>query len=142
RRSEEIHRRFSFQFDPLQVLKRDDFWTWTLKFWTDSDLRGLDRIAAELLYECPQAMSMEATNWLYYLERLCSRTQLTICDANSNGIFIGKLETAKSLNLKDVAIIGLSDSGVKDRADVNVSQQDIDKIFSDLGYFLLPPDRR
>lgn len=138
-RNPSVRELFHFQFSPKDKLTRDEFFVWSLQFWSN-DPRGLDRVMAEMLLECPKGFLLNLSSWVSYLAAIIAKAELKLREGNPCGIHCINFDVAQNLNLQNIILLGLSESNLRENFDLSINLHDVQKLALDLGVFINSPD--
>lgn len=144
-RDSSVRELFHFEFAPNDKITRDEFFSWSLKFWSDdpSDFNtlGLDLVSAEILLECPKNFRLNLNSWVSYLSAIAARSELKLLDGATNGIYCTSFGGAQNLNLQNIILLGLNESNLRENLDLSINMRDVQKLAQDLGVYLDSPDK-
>lgn len=140
-RDDKIKNLFEFKIKNSDLLSRDEFFAWAIRFWSE-DLTGIDRISAELLKECPVHIRLELRSWISYLTSLVAKIEIKLTEGPNLGIICTNFDAAQNLEIEHAIFLGLSESELQTPSDLSLTRSDVAKIRQDLGVYMESPDQR
>lgn len=137
-RIEDVFRKVrEFSSWPAQ-LGRDEFLARALNFWR-MDHEGvsfpeaLKTALEKFLRESRYSDMASANDWLTYLEAISGQTEICEKLGNEQGILVGSLLSAGSLQLQKIILLGVSDESLKSYTRLGINPVDAQQLNQDLG---------
>lgn len=141
-RDESLQKFWQVEMDPQAKITRDDFLTWSLKYWDrQADSAILERLAAQIFHECSHNLSMRLKNWLQFLEQLICQMEMPTSSEISDGIRISHLLNAPHLECRHVIVLGLSESALQSKSRTSILQADVMSLAASNGFHLASQDQ-
>ena len=125
---------------PLKLAKNPDRDEWIIfitRLWSSAhDTKALAIILNELYSKGDFETSLPALDWLDLLESLVARVEVSVENAQLEGVHLVSLMAAPSFSLRKRIFLGLSEDSLKPSSSQFLSRFEVEKLFSDLGFFL------
>ncbi len=141
--SEDLKKHFQIESLYLAPLKisftpnRDEWVVFIARLWSkDRDPKTLAIILKEMYANASMGTVLPISDWLDHLESLVTRLEIPVESANLDGVHLASLMAAPSFWLRKRIFLGLSEDSLKQSSSQFLSRFEVEKLFSDLGFFL------
>lgn len=125
---------------PLKISKtpnREEWVVFIARLWgQDRDTKSLAVILKELYANGSVQTELPVSDWLDHLESLVARLEISVESADVEGVHIASLMAAPSFWIRKRIFLGLSEDSLKPTSSQFLSRFEVEKLFSDLGFFL------
>ncbi len=116
---------------------RDEWIVFISRLWSaEDDTKPLALILDEIYHHGYSDTRLPRHDWLEHLESLVVRLEISLKSANPNGVHLASLMAAPSFKMRKRIFIGLSEDSLKQSSSQFLSHFEVEKLFSDLGFFL------
>ena len=130
----------SLYMGPLKISRnpsRDEWVVFIARLWSkDRDPKTLALILKELYANGSMGTVLPIFDWLDHLESLVARVEISVETADLGGVHLASLMAAPSFWLRKRIFLGLSEDSLKQSSSQFLSRFEVEKLFSDLGFFL------
>lgn len=141
--SEDLRKHFqieSLYLAPLKISKnpsRDEWVVFIARLWSqDRATEPLALILSELYASGASGTELPVFDWLDHLESLVAKLEISVDAADTDGVHLASLMAAPSFWLRKRIFLGLSEDSLKQSSSQFLSRFEVEKLFSDLGFFL------
>ncbi|MCX7977674.1 MAG: PD-(D/E)XK nuclease family protein [Bdellovibrionaceae bacterium] len=125
-----------------EQMERDDFIMAALSLWpADEEVEPVLVLLKELLSNAVAKQKLSSKLWLSYLESISASKEKIIREANSSGISVNSLMSARSISCTHRIYIGLTEEDLRSGGYPLIPPAEIDAIFRDTGFILENPDQ-
>jgi RecB family exonuclease len=126
---------------PAEPLFAIQFCAWLGKFWPkNAPVEHLELVIKEILQVNDHSLSMKFSNWVYWLEQIVGKMEVSQVFADREGVQIIGLSSADSPHFSHRIFLGLTESAFKNKGHQLISSSEIEKIFRDTGFQLPHPE--
>ncbi len=141
-RRQSVARAFATELSVGDVIRRDEFIAWALKFLPagfDADRveLGLKRV----LTECPESLSLPVQRWMAYLEQVFSRIEMRISSGDADGLSCVRLSSAENSPAKKIILLGLTEAALKKTVSTAILFSDLWSLAQEFGFHLSSDDQ-
>jgi ATP-dependent helicase/nuclease subunit B len=138
RRHDFVYDRYSKQVSADEVMTRQQFIEWALLFWNNHwPTERLKPLFEEYFRVTPKNQVLSLHRWIYYIQTLASKTELTIEPANTLGVYCENINAIEWLDIKHLFILGTSEQQMVNTTDLGLATCDVEKISTDTGFNLI-----
>lgn len=122
--------------DPFQVLHRDEFLLWALRWWQGSDATNVEILLKDLVQSCPESIALLPRAWLKILETMAAQREISLLPGHAQGVQVVSILSADWLDCTHVYFLGLNAETLRSLNSYGLSPSDVERLHSDLGFVL------
>lgn len=138
-----ISERYQQNFNPKELIYRDEFLLWAMNFYNEGlSASLLEPLLRAAVHESLHNVKLKASSWLAYLENLCAQIEIVLKEEDVNGVSIENFRSARHIPAKCVYVLGLSETQLKSNKAMGIKPGEVFSIESDLGFILDLPENQ
>ncbi len=136
-----VQKAFQRSFSSDQLLSLTEFLGFIASFWHENtSVEHLENLMREILQNARtntrQDISLQLGTWIFWLEQILAKMEIKVSSGYRNGVQVLNLSMSDQPALKHRFFLGLSENNLKSKKVMLISPQEIEKIFTDLGFHL------
>jgi ATP-dependent helicase/nuclease subunit B len=140
-RDSTIHKLYTQDEIPRQAISAIEFCALLGRFWPEEGpVPHLELVIKEILQVNDDNLAMKFANWVYWLEQIVGKMEISQVFAHRDGVQVMSLSSADSPSFAYRIFLGLTESAFKKSGHQLISSLEIEKIFRDTGFQLPHPE--